>query len=110
MEYDVLEYWTVHGVSPFGRWRAVLDAVTRARIDSVIRRFVDGNLGDHKGVGAGVIETRINSGPGYRVYYGFDGRALVILLAGGSKTSQPKDIENAKERWQDYKDRKRGGF
>ena len=110
MAYDVLEYLTVRGVSPFWRWRADLDPVTRARIERVVERFADGNFGDHKGVGDGVIESRIDSGPGYRIYYSFDGRSLVILLAGGSKTSQAKDIENAKERWQDYKDRKRGGF
>jgi putative addiction module killer protein len=48
----------------------MLDVQTRVRIDRVVERFVDGNLGDHKSVGAGVLETRINFGPGYRIYYG----------------------------------------
>ena len=81
----------------------------RARIDRVIERFVDGNLGDHKGVGHGVIETRINVGPGYRIYYGRDGEIVVILLAGGGKKGQNRDIHNAKERWKDYKERRRIG-
>ena len=55
------------------------------------------------------METRIDAGPGYRVYYGRDGDSLVILLAGGSKKTQAKDIEAAKDRWKDYKDRKRRG-
>jgi putative addiction module killer protein len=79
------------------------------RVDRVIERFVDGNLGDHKGVGEGVTETRADTGPGFRVYYGRDGNALVILLAGGTKRTQSRDIENAKDRWKDYKDRKRRG-
>ena len=109
MAYTVLEYLTADGVSPFTKWRARLDVQARRRIDGVIERFYDGNLGDHKGVGEGVVETRIDTGPGYRVYYGRDGHALVILLAGGSKKTQAKDIEAAKDRWKDYKDRKRRG-
>lgn len=107
--YTVVEYMTVDGMSPFSRWRTTLDATARVRIDRVIERFYDGNFGDHKGVGAGVIETRVDFGPGFRVYYGRDGETLVILLAAGTKKSQAKDIENAKDRWQDYKDRKRRG-
>ena len=109
MTYSVLEYLTADGVSPFTKWRATLDVQTRLRIDRIVERFRDGNLGDHKGVGAGVVETRIHAGPGHRVYYGRDGDALVILLAGGSKKTQAKDIEAAKDRWKDYKDRKRRG-
>jgi putative addiction module killer protein len=109
MAYTVLEYLTADGVSPFAKWRITLDVHARVRIDSVVERFYDGNLGDHKGVGAGVIETRIDAGPGFRIYYGRDGDALVILLAGGTKKTQAKDIEAAKDRWKDYKDRKRRG-
>jgi putative addiction module killer protein len=107
--YEVLEYLTADGVSPFTTWKGALDAQTRARLDRVVERFVDGNLGDHQGVGDGVIETRINIGPGYRVYYGRDGETVVILLAGGSKRTQTRDIRNAKDRWKDYKERKRRG-
>lgn len=109
MTYQVLEYLTADGVSPFATWRCTLDVQIRARIDRVVERFVDGNLGDHKSVGQGVIETRIDVGPGYRVYYGRDGETVVILLAGGIKKTQNRDIRNAKDRWKDYKDRKRRG-
>jgi len=66
--YRILEYRTADGVSPFSRWRATLDVHVRVRIDRVVERFYDGNLGDHKGVGEGVIETRIDAGPGFRIY------------------------------------------
>ena len=108
-DFDVLEYLTADGVSPFAKWRATLDVQTRVRIDRVVERFYDGNLGDHKSVGAGVMETRIDTGPGFRVYYGRDGVALIILLAGGTKRTQSRDIENARDRWDDYKGRKRRG-
>ena len=100
------EYLTVDGVSPFSKWHSTLSAQTRARIDRVLERFADGNLGDHKGVGEGVIESRIDTGPGYRIYYGRDGETILLLLAGGTKRNQDRDIRNAKERWKDYKRRK----
>jgi putative addiction module killer protein len=56
-----------------------------------------------------VFEYRIDFGPGYRIYFGKDGSTIVILLAGGTKKRQHRDIEDAKRRWQDYKDRKKGG-
>ena len=62
------------------------------------------------GVGAGVFETKIAFGPGYRVYFGKDGESLAILLAGGTKRRQQQDIKAAQERWQDYKDRKKGNL
>ena len=107
--YKVLEYLTADGFSPYSKWCATLDVQTRVRIDTAVERFHGGNLGDHKSVGAGVIETRIHTGPGFRVYYGRDGDELVILLAGGSKKTQPKDVDAARDRWKDYKDRKRRG-
>jgi putative addiction module killer protein len=66
------------------------------------------NLSSAKGVGEGVLEYRIDFGPGYRVYFGRDGEAVVILLTGGSKKRQQRDIDLAKAYWQDYKQRKRG--
>jgi len=107
--YQIREYLTADGVSPFSIWRQTVDIQARARIDRVLERFGDGNLGDHKGVGDGVMETRINMGPGYRIYYGRDGTTIIILLAGGTKTGQNRDILNAKDRWKDYKERKRRG-
>ncbi len=103
---EVREYLTTDGVSPFGKWRNTLDAEVRARIDRALERFVDGNFGDWKGLGAGIVETRIDTGPGYRIYFGRDGLQMVILLAGGIKRTQNRDISEAKNRWTDYKARK----
>jgi putative addiction module killer protein len=72
-----------------------------------ITRIGLGNFSNAKGVGAGVHEYRIDSGPGYRIYFGRDGESLVILLAGGTKKRQQADIVTAQRRWVDYKARKR---
>jgi putative addiction module killer protein len=61
-----------------------------------------GNLGDHKSVGAGVWEARVMLGAGYRIYVGRVGRELVLLLLGGDKASQARDITRAHQHWQDY--------
>jgi putative addiction module killer protein len=66
-----------------------------------------GNLSNAKAVGEGVIELRVNLGPGYRIYFGRDGEELIILLAGGSKRRQQDDIAQAKLCWQDYKMQKK---
>ena len=78
----------------FGRLR---DRQARVRIDSRIRRMSLGNFGDVTPVGEGVSEIRIDYGPGYRVYYTQRGQALVVLLAGGDKDSQDRDIQRALE-------------
>jgi putative addiction module killer protein len=67
-----------------------------------------GNTSNAKSVGAGVFELKVNFGPGYRVYFGKDGHEIVILLGGGTKKRQLRDIEAAQDRWRDYKDRKKG--
>lgn len=67
-----------------------------------------GNLSNTKTVGSGVLEYRIDYGPGYRVYFGRDGETLAILLAGGAKQRQQRDIADAQARWLGYKRRKRG--
>ena len=72
-----------------------------------LERLSRGNTSNLKGVGGGVLELRIDFGPGYRVYLGRDGERLVILLAGGSKQRQQRDIDVARECWQDYRKRKR---
>lgn len=97
----------VDGRQPFAEWFADLEPVTRAKIARVMARMEQGNLSNVKPVGGGVLEYRIDFGPGYRVYFGRDGETLVILLTGGSKKRQPRDIEAACACWQDYKRRKR---
>ena len=71
------------------------DIRARARILVRIERLAAGNPGDVKSVGEGVSELRIDYGPGYRVYYKKQGQKVVILLAGGDKSTQPKDIKTA---------------
>ena len=70
-------------------------------------RLEQGNISGVKGVGAGVFEHRLDFGPGYRVYFGKDSDALVILLGGGTKRRQRQDVETARDHWRDYKRRKR---
>ena len=80
----------------FARWLEDLrDLRARARVQARIERLIGGNPGDIKPVGSGVSELRINYGPGYRVYFQQKGSTLIILLAGGDKASQPRDIDEA---------------
>jgi putative addiction module killer protein len=102
MVYEVREYLD-DGRSLFGEWFDRLDPSTAARVDRYIRRMEAGNFGAAKAVGAGVCELRLDFGPGYRVYYGMDGRTLVILLGGGDKRRQTADIAAAVKRWKQYK-------
>ncbi len=80
----------------FAQWILDLrDLRARARVQASIERLIGGNPGDVKPIGSGVSELRINYGPGYRVYFQQKGSTLIILLAGGDKSSQSKDIEEA---------------
>ena len=80
----------------FAQWLEDLrDLRARARVQARIERLIGGNPGDIKPVGSGVSELRINYGPGYRVYFKQKGSTLIILLAGGDKASQPRDIDEA---------------
>jgi putative addiction module killer protein len=96
------------GQQPFATWFADLEAVARAKVTRAIVRLEQGNFSNVKSVGEGVFEYRLDFGPGYRVYFGQDGPALVILLTGGTKKRQQRDIDAAHACWQDYKQSKRG--
>jgi len=96
------KYYKTDDKCPIEDWLDNLDNSMRARIISRFRRIENGNLGDHEPVGDGVFELRMHFGPGYRAYYGMEGQTVVILLCGGDKSSQKKDIEIAKELWRDY--------
>lgn len=85
---DVREYLTADGKNPYREWLDTLDVTPRARIQARVLRFSTGNLGDHKSVGGGVWKARVMFGPGYRIYFGKDGRQLVLLLLGGDKSTQ----------------------
>jgi putative addiction module killer protein len=99
-------YADAAGRVPFRDWFEGLDAVAVARVTVALARIARGAVSNVKGVGQGVLEFRIDFGPGYRVYFGRDGDRLVILLAGGTKRRQDQDIAAAKVRWADYKARK----
>ncbi len=73
---------------------------------TAIARLENGNTSNVKSVGSGVYEYKINFGPGYRIYFAYYGKTIIILLAGGTKKRQSKDIETAKARWDDYKARR----
>lgn len=104
---EIVEYETASGDSPFGDWFNALNAPAAAKVTIALIRLGQGNISNVESVGAGVYEYKIDFGPGYRIYFGYDGKELVVLVAGGSKKHQSRDIETAKANWQDYKQRKR---
>jgi putative addiction module killer protein len=106
---EIVQYETEAGDCPFFVWFEDLDARAAAKVRTAIARIETGNFGDVKPVGEGVSERRIDFGPGYRVYFAQDGEKVVILLVGGTKKRQQRDIDQAKAYWRDYKHRKKGG-
>jgi putative addiction module killer protein len=102
MGFVVREFVDDSGQSPFRNWLRRLDTAARARIQARVLRFEMGNLGDNKQLGGGVWEARLAFGPGYRVYFGRVGGEVVLLLLGGDKSSQRRDIERAKAYWANY--------
>ena len=104
--FQVLHYRSADGRIPYEEWlTTVTDPVGYSAIQVRADRLERGLFGDHKPVGDGVWELRVNTGPGYRVYYARAGKVVVILLCGGSKRSQQADIKNAKAFWRDYEQR-----
>ena len=100
---QVLHY-VVDGRDIFGDWLDGLkDVAGRAAILKRIGRAEEGNFGDHHFVGGGVCEMLVHCGPGYRLYYGEDGPRIVLLLCGGDKSTQAKDIRKAQELWAQYR-------
>ena len=105
---DIREYLDDDGRSPFGKWFVALEAVAAAKVTVALARIEQGNVSSVKSVGRGVLESRIDFGPGYRVYFGRDGDVVIVLLGGGTKKRQQRDIETAWDRWADYKRRRKG--
>ncbi|MCA9979830.1 MAG: type II toxin-antitoxin system RelE/ParE family toxin [Anaerolineales bacterium] len=100
---ELREYLTADGHNPFRDWLTNLkDRQARAKIRVRLNRIRLGNFGDCKSVGQGVLELRLTHGPGYRVYLGRKGQTVVILLYGGHKKNQSRDIKLAQEYWADY--------
>src|SRR6266850_6994704 len=96
---EIRYYVAAGGNQPFAEWFADLEAVARAKVTRAIARLEQGNFSNVKSVGEGVLEYRIDFGPGYRVYFRRDGNTLVILLTGGTKKRQQRDIETAIAYW-----------
>jgi len=107
-EHEIRIYARSDGAEPYTVWeRGLADRTVRGRIRARIARLRLGNFGDSKRVGE-VFELRIDVGPGYRVYYGREGDDVVILLCGGDKASQARDIERAEAYWRDHRSRDHG--
>jgi putative addiction module killer protein len=104
---EILEYLEPNGRSPSAEWFDSLNAPAAAKVVIAVTRLSQGNFSNAKGVGGGVHEYKIDFGPGYRMYFGRDGEKLILLLGGGTKKRQQKDILDALRRWLDYKRRKK---
>ncbi len=103
--YSIEYYLTASNRKPFKVWLDGLDSVARAKIRIRLDRVILGNLGKNRHVGEGVYELKIDYGPGYRVYYALNGKTVILLLLGGDKSTQKKDISLAKVYWKDHKGR-----
>jgi putative addiction module killer protein len=104
-KYSIEEYVSVNGTNHFRTWfNSIKDIKTRARIQARLLRVELGNLGDCKFLGEGVMELRLDFASGYRIYFGNDKGTIIILLAEGDKSSQRKDIINARQLWKEYRE------
>ncbi|MGB5596396.1 MAG: type II toxin-antitoxin system RelE/ParE family toxin [Crocosphaera sp.] len=100
---EIQLYVSSKGDIPFNQWyNSLKDSKVQYKIDARLERVALGNLGDHRSVGDGVSELKIDYGSGYRIYFGQKGNKLILLLCGGDKKTQQKDIIKAKEYWKDY--------
>jgi putative addiction module killer protein len=100
---EIVEYIASNGKNYFADWLAKIPASHANRVTEALYRMEQGNFGDHKPVGEGVMERRIFGTPAMRLYFGQDGKELIILLIGGTKHRQDKDIAKAKALWAAYK-------
>ena len=97
-------YQDENGKEPFNEWLySIKDIKTQVRIDNRLERLRIGNFGDCRTLGGGIFELRLHFGPGYRIYYGRLGNEIVVLLVGGDKSNQVRDIQKAQQYWEDYK-------
>lgn len=95
-------YITANGKKPFIEWLEALDAKIRYRIKEKLDRLSLGNFGDHKYICDGIYELRLDFGAGYRIYYGLENDKVILLLSGGNKATQKKDIQKAIKYFRDY--------
>lgn len=99
---EILTYEPLERKSPYLAWFDSLDVETVKRIDARLARVRAGNLGDYKALKRGIYELRFGFGPGYRIYFAREGRSVILLLGGGDKGSQSRDIETARELYAGY--------
>jgi putative addiction module killer protein len=103
---EIVECLDARGRSPYRDWFFSLDPQAAAIVSVAIERLADGNTSRVKPIGEGAAEIRIDRGPGYRIYFGWDGTTLVVLLGGGTKRRQERDIAEALALWRLYRARK----
>lgn len=104
--YTIIHYTTPGGRRPIDEWLNTLR--DRSGLRAILMRLARveaGHLGDHKSVGNGIYELRIPSGPGYRIYYGREGKAIILLLVAGDKSTQHRDIQTATLYFKEWKTR-----
>jgi len=100
---EIRKYCDPSGSIPYDAWlKRLRDRKAKVRIFNRIDRIALGLEGDWKSVGEGVRELRIPEGKGYRIYYAWEGKKLILLLCGGNKTSQAEDIKKAKSYWRNH--------
>lgn len=105
--FEILRYQTDDGSQPFTEWLgSIEDKAVQARIRVRLRRLEAGLFGDCEPVGDGVLELREHHGPGWRIYFGRHGQTILILLTGGTKRTQARDIGKARDFWADWKRRR----
>jgi putative addiction module killer protein len=103
IEREIKKLELQNGLVPFDEWfDSLRDKKMQAAVDARLARVRAGNFGDCKSVGSGVFELRISFGPGLRVYYGLHGQKIVVLIGGGDKRSQSRDIRRAQQLWQQF--------
>ena len=102
--YEIREYVTPHGKNHFYSWlKSLRDSNDWARIRARLDRFVLAIYGDFKSLGNSIYELRFKFGPGYRIYFARSGKTIILLLCGGDKSSQKKDIKRAREYWNQFR-------
>lgn len=101
-KYEIVYYELPSGKCPYEKWFDGLDVRTQDAVDARLERVELGNLGEHRYLEGGVSELKFRLGPGYRIYYGQYKNQIVVLLCGGDKGSQKKDIKRAQDYWRAY--------
>lgn len=97
------------GTKPFAKWFGKLrDARLKGHVRKLFIRVGEGNFGDYRYIEDGVFELRIDYGPGIRIYFALDGEDVVVILLGGDKSIQDRDIKKAKDLWRQYLEQKHG--